>query len=429
MVKLESAGFKAFYVGGCVRDMIMGREISDIDIATSAAPEQVMAVFSDFKVIPTGIKHGTVTVFSGGISFEITTFRIDGAYSDCRHPDKVVFASDITEDLSRRDFTVNAIAMDKDKNITDPFGGMDDIKNRIIRCVGDPVRRFSEDALRIMRAVRFASQLGFKIEDQTESAMISMKERLNEISRERIRTELDKLICGKNAVDILLRYKELVAVIIPEMRRCFGFDQRSRYHKYDVYEHIVRAVGAVPADSLVLRRALLLHDIGKPMTFTIGSDGHGHFKGHAQAGETMARDILRRLKYDNRTIELTSTLIARHSDKIENERQIRHLISKIGTENFILLMEMKKADNCAKMGFVLDENEIFDQYISTALRLKKENCCMELSQLAVNGRDMIALGLKGCEIGAALNNLLELVISGELLNDKDTLIGYLQGKI
>lgn len=426
--RLVSAGYQAFYVGGCVRDTVMEREISDVDIATDALPEQIISVFDGYKVIPTGLRHGTVTVMSRGVPFEITTFRIDGNYSDSRRPDSVTFSCNIADDLSRRDFTVNAMAMDKDGNITDPFGGMADIKNKIIRCVGDPVMRFSEDALRIMRAVRFASQLGFEIQEETDKAILSMKERLEEISRERIRMELDKLICGKNAVPVLLRYKELIGEIIPEMRQCFGFEQHSRYHRYDVYEHIVRSIGEAPEDSLTLRRALLLHDIGKPCTFKVGVDGHGHFKGHAQAGEVMAREILRRLRYDNHTIELTCMLIARHSDKIESEIQIKRLISNIGTEAFILLMEMKKADNSAKMGFVLEENELFDEHIKTARRLEKEGCCMSLSRLAVNGSDMLALGLKGADVGAALNELLELVICGSLPNEKASLIGYIQGK-
>lgn len=419
----------AFYVGGCVRDTVMGRGISDVDIATNAIPEQIISVFGgdEYKTVPTGLKHGTVTVISRGVAFEITTFRTDGSYSDSRHPDTVTFANNITDDLSRRDFTINAMAMDKYKNIIDPFGGINDIDNKTIRCVGNPFLRFSEDALRIMRAVRFASQLGFDIGKETEKALFSMKERLDDISRERIRTELDKLICGKNVVSVLLRYKEIIGGIIPEIRQCFGFDQRSRYHKYDVYEHIVRSVGAAP-ESLVLRRALLLHDIGKPCSLSIGNDGYGHFKGHAQAGEAMARQILRRMRYDNHTVDLTCTLIARHSDRIENEIQTKRMISKLGTETFILLMEMKKADNCAKMGFVLEENRLFDEYIKSAERMRNEGCCMNLSQLAVNGRDLISLGFTGADIGQLLNELLDLVITGDLQNEKDSLIGYIQRK-
>ncbi len=404
----------------------MGHGINDIDVTTDALPEQIMSVFSGYKVIPTGLKHGTVTVISEGVPFEITTFRIDGNYSDLRHPDIVTFSGDIRDDLSRRDFTVNAMAMDKDGNIIDPFGGISDIENRIIRCVGTPEKRFSEDALRIMRAVRFASQLGFEIENETHNALLSMKERLSGISSERIRMELDKLLCGKNAVSVLLEYRDIIGQIIPEMIPCMGFEQHSKYHKYDIYEHSVRAVGAAPEDSLILRRAMLLHDTGKPSLFSMGEDGYGHFKGHAQAGEVIAGNILRRLRYDNRTIELTRTLIARHSDKIETERQIKRMISKLGTETFILLMEMKKADNCAKNEFVMEENILFDEYIRKAIRFEEEGCCMKLSDLAVNGNDVIALGLKGKQIGKALNELLELVMDEILPNEKSVLLDHIK---
>lgn len=427
--KLEAAGYHAFYAGGCVRDTIMGREINDIDVTTDALPEQIMSVFSGYKVIPTGLKHGTVTVISNGITFEITTFRIDGNYSDSRHPDSVTFSGDINDDLSRRDFTVNAMAMDKDGKIIDPFGGTSDIRNRIIRCVGNPEIRFSEDALRIMRAVRFSSQLGFEIETETHNTVMSMKERLSDISRERIRMELDKLLCGMNAVDVLLKYREIIAEIIPELRSCFDFEQHSKYHKYDIYEHSVRSVGAAPEDSLILRRAMLLHDIGKPFSFKMGEDGFGHFKGHAQVSEVIAREILRRLRYDNHTIDLTCTLITRHSDKIESESQVKRWVSKLGADVFILLMKMKKADNCAKNEFVLKENLLFDEYIRMAERLEKEGNCMRLSHLAVNGNDMISLGLNGSAIGSALNELLELVIDDILPNEKSVLINYIQKNI
>lgn len=423
--KLESSGFQAFFVGGCVRDTLMNQEINDVDVTTNALPEQIISVFSGYKVIPTGLKHGTVTVISEGGPFEITTFRIDGNYSDSRHPDSVTFSNDIKDDLSRRDFTINAIAMDKDGNIIDPFGGMNDINNKIIRCVGIPEQRFSEDALRIMRAVRFSSQLGFEIEPETRKAVLSMKKRLEDISRERIREELDKLICGKNAVDVLLEYKDIIGEIIPEMRACFNFEQRSRYHKYDIYEHSIRALEAVPYDSVFLRRTMLLHDIGKPSSFKIGKDGYGHFKGHAQKGEIIAEEILRRLRYDNRTIDLTCTLIARHSDKIGSVKHVKRLISKLGTETFITLMKIKKADNCAKNDFVLFENELFDEYIRTAERLEKEGCCLKLSDLAVKGNDIISLGFNGPEVGKVLNELLERVINEDLPNEKDTLIDFI----
>lgn len=423
--RLEDAGYEAYYVGGCVRDHLMGRAVHDIDITTNALPEQTAAVFEGFKVIPTGIKHGTVTVLAGGSQYEITTYRIDGGYSDSRRPDSVEFSSDITQDLARRDFTMNAIAMDVRGNIVDPFGGRGDIERSLIRCVGKPEKRFTEDALRIMRGVRFASQLGFDIEEKTAQAIIEMRGRLSIISRERIREELDKLLCGKDCGKVLSEYRVIIAEIIPEMVACFGFDQFSRYHKYDVYEHIVKTIASAPPNDLMLRRALLLHDISKPQMFTLDENGVGHFKGHAKVSAEMARDILTRLRYDNKTIALTCDLIAHHSDKIRSERQIRLLVSSMGIESFLALMDFKKYDNCGKNEFVLAENEEFDRFKAIAQEFYDSGECISLSQLAVNGSDLAELGMKGREIGTALAQLHSLVISGDLPNDKQALTNYI----
>ena len=426
--RLEQKSFKAYLVGGCVRDRIMGRPIHDTDITTSALPEQVMEVFSDMKTIPTGLKHGTVTVISEGIPFEITTFRVDGDYTDSRRPDTVRFTPDINEDLARRDFTINAMAMDADGNIVDPFGGRNDISHSIIRCVGEPEKRFTEDALRILRGVRFASQLGFTVENATEKAMLSLSDRLDLISRERVREEFDKLLCGRNCVEVLLRYRSIIAQIIPEIEPCFGFDQHSRYHRHDVYSHIVDTIEAVPESDLFLRRAMFFHDIGKPPMFTMDENGEGHFKGHAPLSAEMAETIMQRLRYDNRTIERTCLLISLHSDKVNTDTQVKKLLSRLGAEDFCKLMEFKKADNCGKNEFVLHENELFDKLADTARSLVREDFCLSLSQLAVNGQDMLALGLKGKAVGEALNELLGKVIEDELTNDRDTLINYIRGK-
>ena len=302
---LEKAGFRAYLVGGCVRDMIMGREPGDFDIAASSRPEETAAVFASDRVIPTGIKHGTVTVIHQGESFEITTFRRDGSYGDLRRPDSVEFTDDIEEDLGRRDFTVNAIAMDAAGNICDPYGGRADIGRRLIRCVGDPIARFSEDALRILRAVRFSSVLNFDIDDETSSAALALCGKISAISAERKRTELVKLISGENCTQVMLKYREIIAAVVPELRDCFDFCQRSRYHKYDVYEHIVRSVEAVDAadpDSGLLKTAMLLHDIAKPQMFCLDENGAGHFKGHPEVGAAMAADIL------NRQLKMCTTL-------------------------------------------------------------------------------------------------------------------------
>lgn len=425
---LEKAGFEAYLVGGCVRDRLMGKAVHDVDMTTSALPEQVMDVFRDLKTIPTGLKHGTVTVIYEGSQYEITTFRIDGGYTDSRRPDSVKFTSDIREDLARRDFTVNAIAMDADGNIVDPFCGEEDIRRSVIKCVGEPERRFTEDALRILRGVRFASQLGFTVEPQTEKAMLGLRGRLDLISRERVREEFDRLLCGRNCVEALIRYRDIIAQIVPEMEPCFGFDQHSHYHRYDVYSHIIHTIEAVPEDDLFLRRAMFFHDIGKPPMFTMDESGEGHFKGHAKLSAEMAEVIMQRLRYDNQTIERTCRLIALHSDKLKTDIQVRKLLGQLGEEDFCKLMEFKKADNSAKNGFVLSDNEMFDSFIEKAHRLIREGFCLTLGQLAVNGQDMLALGLKGKAVGEALSELLGKVIEEELPNEKDALTDYIRGK-
>ena len=425
LAALENAGFEAYYVGGCVRDLIMGREINDIDIATSALPEETAAVFKNEKVIPTGIKHGTVTVISGGVPYEITTFRHDGSYSDSRRPDSVRFSHSIEEDLARRDLTINAIAMDLRGSTVDPFGGEKDITDRMIRCVGAPEKRFTEDALRILRAARFASQLGFSIDPGTAAAMHSLRGRLGLLSRERVRDELDKLLCGENCLDVLLGFRDIIGEMIPEMIPCFDFQQHSKYHKFDVYSHIAHTVAAAPADCLLLRRAMLFHDIGKPPMFTLDENGEGHFKGHARLSAEMAEDIMKRLRYDSRTIEQTCRLIFMHSDKINSDKQLRRLTAKLGAEEFALLMEFKKADNLGKKESVAaEENPGFDVLARKARELEAEGACIKLAELAVNGNDMLALGFSGKAVGNALDTLLALVIDGVLPNEKDALTEY-----
>ena len=347
--ELESHGFEAYMVGGCVRDSIMGREYNDIDITTNALPEQIIEVFSSYKVVPTGIKHGTVTVLCGGTPFEITTYRIDGKYTDHRRPDNVEFTSDITADLARRDFTINAVAMDRNGCLVDPFDGISDMKAGIIRCVGDPEKRFSEDALRIMRAVRFASQLGFAIDDDTAKAVHDMKDLLQNISNERIRDELDKLVCGKNCADVLMGYSDVITAVIPEFKPSIGLDQRSPYHKYTVWEHIVRAVGFAPENDVKLRRTLLFHDIGKPACMKLDETGRGHFKQHDRVGAEITEKVMKRLRYDTKSISYATALIANHSKKLRNRADVKKMMYRIGEELFFALIEMKKCDNSANI--------------------------------------------------------------------------------
>lgn len=422
--RLEKAGFEAYLVGGCVRDSLMGRPVHDHDITTDALPEQVMKVFSDCTVIPTGIRHGTVTVILSGEPLEITTFRIDGSYSDSRRPDEVIFTSDIRDDLSRRDFTMNAIAMSADGKLIDPFGGRDDIEKGIIRCVGDPEKRFTEDALRILRAVRFASQLGFTISDDTAAAVHSMKDRLGLISAERIRDETDKLICGRSCIDVMLAYSDIITEVIPELAPSVGFDQHSPYHKYDVWEHTVRAVDAAPADDLLLRRTMLFHDVAKPACARFDETGRGHFKRHAPVGADMAGGIMKRLRYDNRAIAEICTLIRHHADKYFTKPDLKRLVSEIGADTFFRLIEVRKYDNLAKNEFVYEENLFFDDLARTVREFLAAGECCSLKELAVNGNDLKDAGLSGAEVGAMLHELFEQVITEQLPNSREELLAY-----
>lgn len=423
---LENAGYEAYLVGGCVRDSIMGRNFHDTDITTNALPEEIINIFHEYKTIPTGVKHGTVTIIDDGIPYEITTYRIDGKYTDSRRPDSVNFTKSLREDLARRDFTINAIAMDSEGNICDYFGGTDDIEKHIIKCVGNPEKRFEEDALRIMRAIRFSAQLGFEIEHETAEAVHKMKNRLNNISKERIREELDKLICGKNCIDVLMKYSDVIAVIIPEFEKCIGFEQHSPYHKYTVWEHIVRAVNLAPPDNVRMRRALFFHDIAKPVCAVFDENGRGHFKKHAKAGAEMTQNIMKRLRYDNESISYAVTLIKYHSYKLKNKIDVKKTMSDIGDRLFFELMEMKKCDNSAKNDFVLDENIQIDGLIETGYRIIEKGECRNLHMLEINGNDLIKTGLKGAEIGVALNQMLNLVIEEKLPNEHDILLNYIK---
>lgn len=424
LTELKKHGFEAYMVGGCVRDTIMGRAYNDIDITTNARPDQIIEVFSSYRVIPTGIKHGTVTVLCGDTPFEITTYRIDGKYTDHRRPENVEFTSDITADLSRRDFTINAVAMDRNGSIIDPFDGISDMKDGIIRCVGEPEKRFSEDALRIMRAVRFASQLGFRIEEKTSAAVHSMKDLLQKISHERIRDELDKLVCGNSCVDILMGYSDVITAVIPEFKPSIGLDQCSPYHKYTVWEHTVHAISFAPADDVKMRRTLLFHDIGKPACLKFDETGRGHFKQHDRVGAEITEKVMKRLHYDTKSISYSTALIANHSKKLRCRADVKKMMYRIGDELFLALTEMKKCDNSAKNDFVLEENAVFDQLACMGREIIANNECRSLKGLAVNGSDLLRLGLKGAEIGEMQQKLLELVMEDQLPNDKEALLKY-----
>lgn len=421
--RLEESDYEAYAVGGCVRDMLRGKTPDDWDMTTSARPEEVMALFQG-HAIPTGLQHGTVTVREDGQSFEITTFRADGTYTDSRHPDAVRFSTDLREDLCRRDFTVNAMAMDRRGKLIDPFGGQDDLQKGVIRCVGEADRRFGEDALRIMRGLRFAAVLGFDIDGDTAQSIRKNRERLKNIAIERILVEMDKLLCGEAAGRILLDFPEVFGVFLPEILPCVGFDQRSRYHCYTVWEHIVRSVESVPAEP-VLRWAMLLHDIGKPACFTVDEQGAGHFYGHDGIGADMASDILRRLRMDRQRSERIELLVRRHGpDLPENRRGMLRLLNAIGEEAVRQLIAVKRADNMAQSEEFRSRQKEIDRQEQLLEEILHDRPCFTLQQLAVDGRDMMTLGLQGKAIGEMLHALLQRVLDGTLPNEREVLLHW-----
>lgn len=421
--RLVEYGYEAYLVGGCVRDMLMKREISDYDIATNARPDEMKKVFSDLKLIETGIKHGTVTVLYNGISFEITTYRNDGEYTDNRHPDSVRFANSLKDDVSRRDFTVNSIAW-SDSGIKDYYGGINDIENKCIRCVGDPAARFKEDALRILRALRFASVLGFDIEENTKSAIFKCKDLISHVSAERIFTEFTKLICGENSAKVIEEYAEVIGVFIPEVYRMKGFLQRSRYHKYDVLKHCLVALENVEPVPF-LRYAALLHDVGKPDTFTVDEKGEGHFYGHQNRSYDICLEIMHRLKADNELTEKVSLLVKYHDLPIENDRKlIKKRLSKMGEEMFFEFMKIYRADRLAHADAYIGSEKEINDIIVTAKDIIEEKECFSRKSLAIDGNDIIHLGAKGKQIGDVLSACLDAVIDGKISNIKEELLEY-----
>ena len=344
---IEDAGYEAFAVGGCIRDSILGREPNDWDITTSATPEQVKALFR--RTIDTGIQHGTVTVMMHHIGYEVTTYRIDGEYEDSRHPKEVTFTADLLEDLKRRDFTINAMAYNYGAGLVDAFGGLQDLEKGIIRCVGDPMERFSEDALRMMRAVRFSAQLGYAIDPATKDAIRVLAPTLQKVSAERIQVELTKLVTSPHPEYLEIAYETgITKQVLPEFDLCMQTEQHNPHHCYGVGEHILRSMEAIPPDK-VLRLAMLLHDIGKPQTMVIDEDGISHNQGHSELGETMARDILRRLRYDNDTITKVTRLIGVHDLRMEpTGKAVRRVMNRIGAEYFPMLCQGWDADLAAQ---------------------------------------------------------------------------------
>ena len=486
--RLESAGFEAYLVGGCVREILRTelREESDtpnsctdiqtdIDITTNARPEEILQEFQDMPVIETGLKHGTVTVlvpqeFKAGplalqegprpgddtpvdfslfgrlesappgdrIPIEITTYRVDGDYSDGRHPDEVRFVTSLTEDLRRRDFTVNAMAMDLHGEIKDPFGGQQDLEVGIIRAVGDPETRFREDGLRILRALRFAAVLGFHIEPATEAALFQCAPLLQKISAERIFIELKKLVCGPAAGSVVREYVDILGEVIPELMTIKGFEQHNPYHNYDVLEHCIRALEAVrttPENETYMKLTALLHDIGKPGVFTRDENGIGHFYGHPQAGAEIVERILRRLKVDRATEERIVALVHYHDLVFqEDDRLLKRWMNRHTPQVLLEILEIKRADNIATGNVsqeLLDKFGRIEQQIKRIWReAEAGRTCFQLKDLAVRGSDLLGEGVpKGPEVGRILQELLEAVIDGEAPNEKPALLKRVRAKM
>ena len=428
--RLKESGFSAYAVGGCVRDSLLGLEPHDWDICTSALPEEMQSVFRDFRTVETGLKHGTLAVVVDRVPYEITTFRVDGGYTDHRHPDSVRFVDDLTEDLARRDFTVNAMAYSPETGLADPFGGQQDLAAGVIRCVGVAEKRFEEDALRILRALRFAAVYDFAIEPATSAALRAMAPDLSRVAGERIREELLKLLCGKAAGRILREYPEVLSEIIPEIRPMIGYDQRNHHHSYDLWEHTVRGVEGVPADP-VLRLTMLLHDTGKPAVRTTDEKGEGHYKGHPKVSEAIARKTAETLRLDNAFRDRLCTLVLHHDiplrtqdGAINTDRSfLLRRLNKFGEEDLRALFLIHRSDRTAT-GYTTAEREDarLRERMAALDALLAEQPCFTVKDLAVNGRDLMAAGLQGKAVGEALQMLLEAVMDGKVPNEKSALL-------
>ena len=420
---LENAGFAAYAVGGCVRDAVLGLEPHDYDLCTAALPEQIQAVFPHRDLVLAGLKHGTVGVITDAGVVEITTFRTEGGYADSRHPDWVRFVPEVEEDLARRDFTVNAMAYSPRRGFRDPFGGREDLKNHILRAVGDPQQRFREDALRILRGLRFAARFGFQIEENTRRAMDEEIAGLDALARERVMTELTGFLLAAKAPD-LLRAVEILCRVLPELRATVGFDQKNPNHVHDVFGHMAQVVESVPPTA-ELRLAALLHDIGKPTVFTLDEGGVGHFYGHAAVSAEIADGILHRLKASNALRDEVVWLVKHHMDRYPpDEKTARRCLSRHGMERMERLLDFQAADLGGKGTDAPDASLRELEELRRLLRtLAEKEGTLTLKTLAVKGADLMEKGMKpGPQLGKALNALLEKVLAGELPNEKEALL-------
>ncbi len=421
--RLERAGKEAYVVGGAVRDILIGKVPEDYDVTTEALPDEVTEIFGSGNCHPTGISHGTVTVVVNGVPIEVTTFRIDGMYEDGRHPNDVRFTRSLEEDVKRRDFTFNALAMKTDGTVIDYCGGIEDLRSRCLRTVGDPSKRFGEDALRILRALRFSAEHGFSIEDEAKEEIFRRKEDLLSLSVERIWKEFSRLLVGEFCVPILREYFEVFSAILPEIAPMKGFLQHNPHHLYDVWEHTLVAVSHAPA-TVILRMTMLLHDAGKPQCFTMDENGVGHFYGHQKVSAEMAEAVLQRWKVDTKTKETVVLLIRDHDASLEPSlRIVRRRLARYGEEELRMLLEVKRADISAHSemsAYRLPEIDRFEELLDQVI---EEKMCCSYSTMAINGRDLIGLGMKpGEELGVVKKRLLEEIMDGRIPNEKEALL-------
>lgn len=424
--RLEKFGYSAYVVGGCVRDSLMGRTPQDWDVCTEASPEEVLSVFRRWHVIKTGLKHGTVTVMSQRQPVEVTTFRIDGEYTDNRHPDSVTFVRDVTEDLARRDFTINAMAYSPTRGLVDAFGGQEDLAAGLIRCVGEPDERFHEDGLRILRALRFASRFSFGIERETAFAVRRDRYLLENVSAERIFKELKGILIGAGAGDMLRAFPEVFATIIPQLKPMMGCAQETPYHCYDVWTHTSYAVQAAPADEL-LRLTMLLHDVAKPACHTQDEDGCSHFYGHPEKGMELAGAVLSALKSDNDTRLKVMTLVKYHDATFPTTRAgMRRLLGRIGEEQVRRLFDVKRADHAAQSDYKAAEKTAEMRAAALLLEDVLEDVpAFSVRDLAVNGKDMMELGIpRGPQMGQMLEKLLAEVQEEVIPNEREALLAH-----
>ncbi|MGN1021153.1 MAG: CCA tRNA nucleotidyltransferase [Aristaeellaceae bacterium] len=422
--RLTRAGYPAYVVGGCVRDALLGVAPKDWDVCTAATPDAMQRVFAGCHVVETGLKHGTLTVVVEHVPYEVTTFRVDGAYTDHRHPDTVAFVADVREDLARRDFTINAMAYHPATGLVDAFHGREDLAAGIIRCVGEPEKRFGEDALRILRALRFASVYGFALEERTARAVHSLKGTLHGVAAERIRAEMGKLLCGRGAEAILRDFADVIMEVLPALRPMAGFEQHTPYHRYDVWEHTIRAVGAV-APVEALRWTMLLHDSGKPACFTLDETGRGHAFGHQKVSVAIAREAMTFLRVDNATRDRVLTLVARHDMPLSGSANVlRRCLHDMGEDALRQLIEVQRADERGKGVRPPEEIDARARALLAALDdLLATDPCVTLRQLAVRGSDLAAAGIPGGRaVGDCLRFLLDRVMEDTLPNDRDALL-------